>query len=135
MKVILSFLEAELDLLLKSLELLKIGTVGSGQNFDNLLELLLLESLVEHDQVGSSLVPVVDLVKRTVVTLARWRILVGYQVFDLSGPSNDCGLQSLKKIFVFGCCFIISKIFFWDIKVSLSSGLIGGHIEECHEVV
>jgi len=72
LKVILSFLEAELDLLLKSLELLKIGTVGSEQNFDNLLELLLLESLVEHDQVGSSLVPVVDLVERTIVTLARW---------------------------------------------------------------
>ena len=58
------------------------------KNLDDLLELVQLKSFGQDDQVGSSLVPVSNLVKWTLDCMVGRGILVGDELFDLLSPVN-----------------------------------------------
>lgn len=90
LKIVLSLFPANLNFLLKSLKLLKVRAVSCVQYLDDLFEILVLKSLDQHVEVGSSLIPVSNLIERTIITVTGWGILVGDQVLDLSGPLDHC---------------------------------------------
>lgn len=70
LKVVFGFLPSDLNLLLEGLELLEVAAISSVKHFDNLFEILVLKPLDEHVKVSSSLVPVGNFVKRTVIAVA-----------------------------------------------------------------
>ena len=65
------------------------------KNFDDLLELLLLKSLGQHNKVSSPSVPVGDLIKWAFNLLIGWRVLVRDKLLDLASPVDHSRLQSL----------------------------------------
>lgn len=105
------------------------------KNLDDLLELVQLKSFGQHDQVGGSLVPVSNLIKWTLDCMVGGGILVGDQLFDLLSPVNHGRLESLKEVLVFGSSIDVSEILIRNVKEGLSSGSMGGFIEESHELV
>lgn len=58
------------------------------KNLDDLFELVQLKSFGQNHQVGGSLVPVSNLVERTLDGVVGGRILVGDELFDLLRPVN-----------------------------------------------
>lgn len=53
----------------------------------------------------------------------------------MPSPLNNSRLKSLKQVLVLGCGLIIGQVLLWDVEVSLTSGLVRGHIQESHELV
>ena len=102
LQVVLSLVISSLDFLLKLDEAGKIRARGVLKNLDDLLELVQLKSFGQNDQVGSSLVPVSNLVEWTLDCMVGRGILVGDELLDLSGPIDNIGLESLKEILIFG---------------------------------
>ena len=135
LKVVLSLVISSLDFLLKLDEAGKIRARGVLKNLDDLLELVQLKSFGQNDQVGSSLVPVSNLVEWTLDCMVGRGILVGDELFDLLSPVNHGGLESLKEILVFGSSIDVSKILIRNIEEGLSSGSMRGFIKESHELV
>lgn len=105
------------------------------KNLDDLLEFVQLESFGEHYQVGSSLVPVSDLIKWNLDGVVSWGILVRNQFLDLLSPVNHRGFKSLEEILVLGSGVNVSEILIWDVKESLSSSSVSGLVQEGHELV
>ena len=58
------------------------------KNLDDLLELVQLKPFGQNDQVGSSLVPVSNLIQWTLDCMVGGGILVGDELFDLLRPMN-----------------------------------------------
>ena len=115
LQVVLRFVMTGLDLLLQFKETWEVGTWSMLKNLNDFLKLWLLESLSQDDKIGSSLIPVGDLIQWTLNLVVSWRILVGHELFDLTGPVNDSGLQSLEQILVFGSGLDVAEVLIWDV--------------------
>ena len=115
LQVVLRFVMTGLDLLLQFKETWEVGTWSMLKNLNDFLKLWLLKSLSQDDEIGSSLIPVGDLIQWTLNLVVSWRILVGHELFDLTGPVNDSGLQSLEQILVFGSGLDVAEVLIWDV--------------------
>jgi len=105
------------------------------EDLDNLLELWQLKSLSEDNKICCSLVPIGDLIQRALDGLIGWGVLVRDKLLNLTSPVDNCGLKSLKKIFVFSSSLNISEVLLWDVEVGLTFSKVCGLIQECHEPV
>jgi len=124
-----------LDLLLQVDEAWKVRAGGVLQDLDDLLQLWLLKSLSEDNEIGCSLVPVGDLIQWALDLVIGWRVLVRDKLLNLTSPVDNGGLKSLKEVFVFSSSLNVSEVLIWDVEEGLTSGKVCGLIQERHEPV
>jgi hypothetical protein len=84
-----------------------VGALSSLEDLDDLLEVLVLQSLHESSEVLVTVGPVLDLVEGGEVVTALLTFLVGHQLLDLACPVDHDGFKTLNLVLFTGSCLNI----------------------------
>lgn len=103
---------------------------------NNLVELGVDKLESEDLEVGGTIGPVLDLIKRARVVVTRLRgVLVRHQLFDLASPKDDDRLETLQQILVLDGSVDITQVLIGDVQILHSLGHVTGLSNHSHEVV
>ena len=97
------------------------------------LEFFVFKLLVNVFEVLPSISPVKDFFQRSRVFILMMGIRVRDDFLDLTVPLNDDGLKSFNEVFVL--TIAKRKVFFWNVKLSVSFFLVASFSDGNHEFV